>query len=110
MVNLEIKRRLVIDDDEEEIGFLCGERSSESKAEENQEAHGYALIRFPFGYSSVTSSSLPGVRTLIPAPAAFPVRPMVVVAALPMIFTGVVMREQEEIKAETIVIRAQRSI
>jgi hypothetical protein len=27
-----------------------------------------------------------------------------------MIFTGVVMREQEEIKAETIVIRAQRSI
>lgn len=54
MVNLEIKRRLVIDDDEEEIGFLCGERSSESKAEENQKAHDYALIRFPFGYSSVT--------------------------------------------------------
>jgi hypothetical protein len=35
---------------------------------------------------------------------------MVVVAALPMIFTGVVMSEQEEIKADTIVIKAQRSI
>lgn len=110
IVDLEVKRRLVIDDDKEEIGLLRGKRSGEGKAEENQEAHDCALIRFYLGYSSATSQSPPGVRALIPAPAAFPVRPMVVVVAFPTIFTGVVMREQEEIKAQTIVIRAQRSI
>ncbi|MDA8972855.1 hypothetical protein N9F37_00640 [bacterium] len=46
----------------------------------------------------------------IPAPAAFPVKPMVVVATFPTIFTGVVTREQEEIRSGKKEIKAQRGI
>ncbi len=98
VVNLEIKGRLIIDDDEEKIGFLgrCGREKAKASYEGEKKLHVRKKVtRLSFVAFHSASSALPGVIALKPAPAALPATSMLVVAALPTIFTGVVMSEQE---------------